>query len=292
MSFSVDQNDFVEIISNGRDEATQELLVEYIVGALKLTRDAINSFLIGLEGAERAKYEAIKTQVDEYLVQLEKSKNLSGLAKFFKALGGLGVALAFLTAILIPTPMTISLLIVSMVMVLEPLISNAAGAESLLERGMNEMFQGLSEIVGPVGAAVLGAVIILALTFVCAAMLARGLSMIGSFANASAQTGNSLATLIPSYLSRMFNGTLSPAQNAAVIRFLEVIQAAVLMAQGGLQIDMAMLQRDIAVILADLDVDQAIIDGMSRLIEMVTQDLQTWQETLHTIELTVSQLFR
>ena len=283
MSLQINEANFVELITNG-NESTQELLAEYLINSLKLTRDVINGFLNGLKGAEKAKYEAIKTQVEHYLEQLEKSKNAGGLAKFFKALGGLGVALAFLTAVLIPTPMTISLLVVSVVMFLEPLISNAAGADSLLEKGMNEMFQGLSEIVGPIGAAILGAVIILVATVACAALLARGLSMFSAFANAGAQTSSSLATVIPSYLARMMNGTLTPAQNAAVIRFLEYIQSAILMAQGGVQIEMSKLQYEVAIVLAELGVEQAVIDGMTHQIEIVTKDMSTWQSVLHELE--------
>lgn len=282
---------YASLIDNGASRPLTETLAEYMIATLEQTRDVIGSYLVGLEGAERAKVEKVKQQIEDYLEQLRKAKAMSGLAKFFKALGALGVALAMITAILIPTPMTIAILAVTLVMFLEPLISEAAGSESFIEKGMGAMFEALSDALGPIGAIVVGTLLMIAIVVVCTALMAGGLSAMSSSVSAGVQAAREFASSLPAYIAKMLTGSLTEAQTIALTRFLEYAQSAILMAQAGLQAEMGQLQYEGAKLLKEAEVAQAIIDGWSQIIEMLSQENSNYQDLLQRFQMLIAQLF-
>lgn len=272
-------------------EDVYEIFAEFMVNALQNARETLNNYVKGLEGAEKAKYEKISKQVDDYLEQLAKSKKLSGLQKFFKALGGLGMLLAVITAVLVPTPMTIALLVVTTAMFMESLISEAAGSESLIEKGMGELFKAMSDALGPVGAAVMASLIMVTVAAALTAALGAGMSMLASSTNSMVQSVRSFIQEIPKAIMRFFKSELTPEQSQTLRRFLEVTQSAVLIAQSGVQFDMATISFELAKLVREYDIDQALIDGWMNTIRILSSDTTDQQQYVAYLEQTIPGLF-
>ncbi|HEX4916346.1 MAG TPA: hypothetical protein VFV43_00465 [Limnobacter sp.] len=270
---------------------TYEQLALNLVRTLKLARDAVESFIEGLSASERAQARHAIQQMNDYIEQLEKQRNLSGLQKFLKALGPIGLIIAAIMAVIAPSPLTIALLVVAVVMFLEPMISKAAGADSMIEKGMTEMFKGLESVMGPVAAAVVAALLFLVLAVVATSAVAGGLSALSSAAAATTQTLTQTLRELPQMLSRILTSSPTPEQTRRLQIFLEVAQSAILAAQSGLQIDMAVIQFQLAQALRAYGLEQAEVDEWSRIIQMLTNDLEQAQELIDFLTQLMPELF-
>ena len=324
--------------SDQSDESIYEMLANYMTNALENTRGTLSAFIEGLSGAEKAKVAKVKEQVEDYLEKLDQSRKANGLQKFFKALGILGFILAIVAAVFVPTPMTIGLLVVATAMFLEPLISNAAGSESILESGMKAMFEALNDAVGPVGAAILASVIMLAVALLAASAVAAGVSMMTTGMSAAMQAAKTFLTEIPAAIGKIFSDTskvldkillsmktmpqsasknlgdflseikkffpnipagfqkllnveFTATQTANLRAFLEFAQSAVMLAQAGVQIDLALVNLEIAKLMKENTIDQAIIDEWSRNIQLLYTDTKSYQDMLSMLEQLTPRLF-
>jgi hypothetical protein len=244
-----------------------DMLAEFTVHALSVLHDTIEAFMEGTQGAERAKLAAVKTQIADWLASMEKAKQAGGLAKAFAALGKVGVALAFVCAIVAPSPMTIGLLAVSLVFMLEPIISDAAGEKSLIESGMGEMLTWLKDQVGSTAAIVLTCFIMTAVLVACTAAASAGVSALGSAASSMVQAMRNFMA----GLSLPMLGSIQ--QTPKLVQFLEMIQSTMMLAQAGVQIDMAILQLKAAQLMEKSEIGQAVIDALVRMIKMAQDDM-------------------
>ncbi|HEX4879469.1 MAG TPA: hypothetical protein VFV39_06465 [Limnobacter sp.] len=270
---------------------TYEQLALNVVRALKLARDVVESYLDGLGNAERSKAQHAIQQMNEYIEKLEKQRNLNGLQKFLKALGPIGLILAAIMAFVAPSPITIALLVVAVAMFLEPMISKAAGADSMIEQGMMEIFNALESVMGPVGAAVMAAVLFLVLAVVATSAVATGLSAFSSLAASTTQALVQTLRNLPQTLGRAFTSSLNPDQTRQLQLFLEVAQSAILATQSGVQIDMALINFQLAQLMHAYGLEQAVVDEWSRIIQMLTNDLGQAQELIDFLRQLLPELF-
>ncbi|HEX5487443.1 MAG TPA: type III secretion system translocon subunit SctE [Limnobacter sp.] len=257
-----------------------ELLAEYFTESLKLVQDSLKSYIDTLSKSQKNRAEAIKKQVDEFVKQLEKARKMSGLAKFFKALGALGAALAIITAVLIPTPMTIAIAVVSVAMLLDQAISAATGQDkSLMDKAMGKLMEGLTELTGsPIAAAILAGVFLLVLVLACTTAAAKGIGSLGSaIASSTSRAAEATSSLMNSFKS-LFSTSLTTEQEANVLFFLEILQSTIMLAQAGVGVDMAVIQFQAAKLMRDYDIDKALIEAMNQIISMLTNDSQDMAE--------------
>lgn len=268
-----------------------EMLAEHMILSLENVRATLSHYIKGLEGAEKAKYEKVKKQVEEYLEQLQKAKKSSGLQKFFKALGGIGFMLAVITAVLIPSPMTIALLVVATALFLEPMISKAAGADSMLEQGMAAMFKSMSDSLGVAGAAVMASLIMITIAVAATAAVGAGMSMLGSATSATVQSIKTFIQEMPQMIMKFFGSQLTESGSRALRTFLEVAQSSIVLAQSGLQIDIARLNFEVAKLVKEYNIDQALIDGWIKTLQILTQETSQKQEFLGYLESLLPGLF-
>lgn len=272
-----------------------EMLAEHIVSTLKLVRETINNYLESLTGAERAKAEHVIKQVDEYIKQLEKQRKSSGLQKFLKALGPIGIVVAALAAFIAPSPLTVAMLVVAVAMFLEPMISKAAGAESIMEQGMGEIFKGLNDALGPVGAAIVAAMLLVVILVLATAAIAAGLAVFNAASSATATTASQALMQflkeLPKLIGQTFSCGMDPAKTKQLQLFLEFAQSTILMVQAGIQVDVALINFEVAKLMRGFNIEQAVIDKWTKLIEMVTKDLGGSQELLQFLMKLLPELF-
>lgn len=270
--------DFQDLESH--PEKIYELLADYFTESLNLVQHSLKAYIDTLSKSQKNRAEAIKKQVEEFVKQLEKARKASGLAKFFKALGALGAALAIITAVLIPTPMTIAIAVISVAMLLDQAISAAAGQDkSLMDKAMGKLMEGLTELTGsPIAAAVLAGVFLLLMVLVCTSAAAKGIGSLGSaIASGTSRAAEATSSLMDAFKS-LFSASLTTTQEANVLFFLEMLQSSIMLAQAGVGVDIAAIQFQAAQLMRDYDIDKALIEAMNQIIAMLTSDSQDMSE--------------
>jgi len=270
-------------LTEGNEDIFFEHLAKFTLDNLEKARDTLGELMKGLNGVERSKVAYVKEQTEKFIEQLHKSKKAGVLGKVFKALGIVGTILAGLAAVLCPSPMTIAMFTVALVMTMEPLLADAAGYDSLIQKGMGEMMKGLSELFGSVGGAIAGALIVLVIMAAATLALAGGVSALSStLGNAGSATAQFIAKM-PTMLRGMITGNLSAEQRTAIFRVLEATEACIAVAQGGVQISQAELNLAVAKLMYAFQVDQAFIDLIDNLTRSITQDVTAYQEHINRL---------
>ena len=277
--------------SESSEDTFFESLALFTLENLKKARETLTGIMEGLEGTERAKVSYIRDQVDKFIEQLKKSKSAGVLGKVFKALGIVGLILSALVACIIPTPMTVAIFAVALVMVMEPLIAEAGGYDSVIQKGMSEMMKGLSSVFGNVGGAIVGAILILVMMLLVTSAAASGLAMIGTSLAQSTSAAAQFLRQLPNFLQGMLTGELTMSQQAALLRFLEATESCITAAQGGLQVGMGMLKMEVAKLMHAFELDQASIDLINHLLESVGQDAAAYQSEINNQLQMMPQLF-
>lgn len=268
-----------------------EVVAEFMVKALENTRDVVKSYVEGLKGAEKAQFEKIQEQIEDHIEKLKKDKQGGLLGVIFKILGALAVAFAFVCAVVAPTPMTIALLIVTIAMFLEPIIADAAGYDSLIQQAMSGMVEKFSEAFGKVGGMIMATIVMLLAVVACTGLLTAGFTALASSTAAMLQNIRTFATAMITALAEATGGGLSASAQAAVRQFLEYVQAALMIAQGGVGIEFQKLKYESAQLLHEIEVDQVIIDAWTETINMLTHESDHWQETLQLLLDMIPEIF-
>lgn len=271
---------------------TYEILAEHQIQILKLVRQTMESYLDSLGAAEKTRAEHAIKQMNDYIKKLEHERKTSGLRAFLKALGPIGLVIAAIAVVIAPSPMTVAMLMVAVMLTIEPLISKAAGAESIIEKGMGAIFEGLSEVMGPIAAAVVAAILLIIIAVVATAAIGAGISMFTSSASlATMEAIAQFAKELPKLLQKAFTSSLDPAKSQKLQAIFEFSQSVILAAQAGVQIDMALINFEIAKMMHAFELEQAVIDHWLKIIEMVSKDLNGAQEMLRFLQSLMPQLF-
>lgn len=268
-------------ISEGNEDAFFENLAKFTLDNLEKSRDTLNDLMHGLNGVERSKVAYVKEQTEKFIDQLKKAHKSGILGKVFKALGIVGTILAGLSAILCPSPMTIALFAVSLTMTLEPMLADAAGYDSLIEKGMGAMMGKLTDLLGPVGGVVAAALLMAVLMAVSIGVAAKGVSAVAS--TMSSTSFGAAVSRTTTMLRGMVTGDLTQAQQSAILKVLETTEASITLAQGSVQVAKARLDWAVANLMAAFQVNQALIDLIDSLTKSITQDATAYQEHINRL---------
>lgn len=279
-----------DAFDDGSSKPLVETLTDFSIEALENARDVIKSYIAGMKESERGKYEKIQEQIDDYIEQLKKSKKSGLMGVIFKVLGALAVAFAFICAVVAPSPLSIAILVVAIAMFMEPLVADAAGYDSLIQQGMGEMMDVLSGAFGKIGAMVIATILMLVLVVGCTALLSAGFSAMSTGTSTMLQNVRQFATSMVEMLSKMVGGGANISREAFG-RFLEYIQATLMMAQGGVGIDFNVLKLESAKLMKEIGVDQVVIDAWTEIINLLSDERHTWQEVLNRLEDLIPELF-
>ncbi|HEX4878568.1 MAG TPA: hypothetical protein VFV39_01880 [Limnobacter sp.] len=265
------QRSCLEAIPPGQDEFYEHLAQVFIEG-LKNARDALEQVASSLQGADKNKVQHLKQQINDFLERLEKQKKAGILGKIFKALGIIGVILAALIACVVPTPVTIAMVVITLVMFIEPMV---AGEDSVIQKGMSELMQALTDVFGQAGGIAMAVAIFAAVAVASTALAARAVSSMGAAAaNASTRIGKMIEKL-PDFLRNLCTMDLTPKQVAALMHFLEAVEASLSMARGGVQIPMGILNLEVAKLLHAFEVDGAMADFITNMMSVIENDVQS-----------------
>lgn len=289
------------------------LVSEFWVNTLKNGRDALDDHIEGLSGAERQKAKQIREQVNQYLEQLEQQKRKGPMEKFMKVFAPLLTAFSIILAAVVPTPMTIAMATVAVAMFLEPLISKAAGQESLIDKGMSLVMQELGKHMSPAVAAVVTGIVVTVAIVLLTCGLSAGLSAMGtafgsssagaaanaasraaatggqvSTAGASTETAKSLAQS----MARAIGITPQHSRFEAVTKLTEYLETALYMAKAGMDIDLAVLNFQLAKALKNYGVEQAYIDELTSVIDLIWKDVNRVQQHMERLLGLLTELFK
>lgn len=231
MSFSAvehpDLSPILQSIEAGTDNNYIEGVIEFLILVVENGLDTVRAFTNGMNAVEKAKAEHVIEQVEKYLEQLAKQKKLGFLGGLLKVLGVLATILAALGAMLCPSPATIAILVVSVAMFLEPLLAGVAGYDSIVEQSMSKLFELLNNIMGPIGSAIAGSLILIAVMLGSVALAAKGLSCMGGMFNGLGQSSRAFMTGLVDALNKVIQsaGTNLPqAVKKALLSLVELIK--------------------------------------------------------------------
>lgn len=294
-------------------EGFYELMADFWVNALKNIRDSLSDHLEGLSGAERQKAAQIREQVDKYINEIEKQKRKGPMEKFMKVFAPLLTAFSLMIAVVVPTPMTIAMAVVAVTMFLEPLISKAAGDESLIEQGIGKMVQELSKHMPPALAAVVTGIVVTVAVVLITRGLASGFSAIGSAVGgpgASAATGTASQAAASTAATASATGTAGSTSRSliqtmasslgitpqhsrfeAFAKITEYIETMLYMAKGGMDIDMAVMNFQLAQALKAYGIAQAYIEELTTVIEMIWNGVNDIQQHMERLLDLLTELF-
>jgi hypothetical protein len=225
-----------------------------------------------IEVVSKNKVEEIKKELDAFVKKLEKQKKGSVLQKFLKALGVLALALAAVSTVVNPTPASAVLLALTFAMVLEPMISGAAGSKSVVESGMQKLIQALSDKIGTTAGAICSALLVCMLAFVlCSAATGLAARFAATAANSASK---SVLTKLFDFLNVIRNDKNTLNNFHAIFNSAE---AGVLLAQGVLQMELAKVRLDIAKYVQQGDLSRADFQLVEQIFQMLQEVLENKQ---------------
>lgn len=166
---SVDELDKLDPLEGGDEDQYAAKLIRILLWMVKSNEEALVQFFKILADGDKNKADEMIAMLQENLKQLKKQEKMKGLKVFLKILSVFALIISSLMVLVNPTPIGIAMLVVAIGMFLEPMVSKAAGKESLVNMAFKELFSALKELGMPVWAvAILMAVIVVAMVTVCA----------------------------------------------------------------------------------------------------------------------------
>lgn len=177
---NLDLSSFIDptMFSGASGKDVETLVRERLMESLNELEFKIDSMIESLGEAERHKLKKLKEHLREYRDHMEKVAKSQKFSNVLKALGILGFLLALVASIFVPNPLTISLLVVTTVMLFEPMIAEAMGKQSMFQTMMQEIFQAFRSTLGEVGAAIAAALILFAAFLLMSGATAAGISAV------------------------------------------------------------------------------------------------------------------
>lgn len=131
-----------------------------------------------------------------FMEQCKKSRKGGLLAKIGRALGIIAFCFAVVAVVVAPSPLTLSLCVMSAVLVFEPMISEAAGKESLVNQGMAALLKCCIEAFGKEAGVAVAVIALVVITVAATALMAAAFSALASGAPQMFAAMNSLSTSI------------------------------------------------------------------------------------------------
>ncbi len=282
--------DFESILADPGDGDVYEDFLAFSKLALSLVRDALVQAMDTMEGAQQQRTEKLIESIDKQLKAIEKEKTSGILKVFADILGALAMIFTIAATILAPTPAMFLVLAMTMFMYLEPLIANANGDSSIVAQGMNAIMQPLIEKLGPVLGPVVGVLLIVAACILVTKSLGGAKSAINASSNATAVRCREVVNELIKYV-RTSCGNMTPAQQAALLKYLEVIASCLQMGQGVMMGAMEKVIYDGAVLMEEFGDLQAESDLWTSAMGVISDDIEGWQRLLSILNRSPNKYF-
>lgn len=288
---AVDSNFDLDIPTlDGRslDQMLRSLLTEL----RHLSDEKMSDFAGILERAEGEKLNRIKKHLDEFIAHLEKAKKAEKLGGILKALGFLGLILAAIMTVLTPSPMSIALLVVAIAMAFEPLLAEAAGSESLIQKTMSGLAKALSEALGEVGGMIATMLIVMAAMVVMSVGAGAGISALSNAVAGGASRMAAATQTVTSAFRNLFSDlALTERQVLALRKFMGAIEGSVLLAMSGVQTGQGVARFQAAELFKEVAVEKAAIDWWTAMLDLLDADIATQREFWTEVDLMWGQLY-
>lgn len=166
---STEEIDELDSLEGSGEDQYAERLIKVLLWMVQTNQESLEQFFKILADGDKNKADEMLNMLQENLKQLKKQEKMKGLKVFLKILSIFALVIASLMVLVNPTPIGIAMLVVAIGMFLEPMVSKAAGKESLINMAFKELFNALKELGMPVWmVAILMAVIVVAMVTVCA----------------------------------------------------------------------------------------------------------------------------
>lgn len=272
-------------------KSAEEILREFLFNLLGWTDKQIDEFITVLENAEGEKLRRIEQHLKDFIAHLEKVKKAKKLEGVFKALGILAVVFAVIMTVFTPSPMSFALLIVTVAMAFEPLISEAAGKESLIEKGMAELTEALAEVFGETGGLVASVLIMMTFMVLLSMGTGAGISAMSGSLMKSTSTATGVFQRVKIAFENMFKTmNLSKSDLLAIRKFMAAIEVSIMAAASGVQISMATVQFEAAKLIKEVDMEQAVIDWWNSMLDVLNSDIDSRRDFRLRVEQLVTRL--
>jgi hypothetical protein len=158
-----------------------------------------------------------------FIKQCEKSRSGGLLAKIGRALGIIAFCFAVVAVVVAPSPLTLSLCVMSAVLVFEPIISEAAGEESLVGQGMAALLESCINTFGKEAGIAIAVIAMIVITVAATALMSAAFSAIASGAPQMFATLTSMSTSLMATVGAAgayFSGGMAAAVTAEKLAIL------------------------------------------------------------------------
>lgn len=259
-------------ILNDEGKTPQTLIYDLMETLLTQLEVAMDQHTTTLSVSERKIVEMTIREAREFQEKLIKQEEANKLKRILDALGIIGMIVAVLMTVFAPSPLSVGMLVAAMVMTLEPMIAELTGSASLIQEMMKGLTKAFSELFGDIGGAVATALVMMIILVgvgAAASKLPSGVSAIapGNFSELGIAVQKVKDMIIDGsqnllkFLKNPSSATntggvlkhgeevmdtvedLSPAQARALMAFGDAIQTGIVIAQSGVQIDLALIKK-------------------------------------------------
>lgn len=280
--------DIPEVEGRSLDEMLRSLLTEF----RELSDEKLSDFAGILERAEGEKLNRIKKHLDEYIAHMEKAKKAEKLGGILKALGFLGLILAAIMTVLTPSPMSLALLVVAIAMAFEPLLAEAAGSESIIQKSMSALAKALGDKFGEVGGMIAAMLVVMASMVALSVGVGAGVSAIGSsMANTTGRMATATQSITGAFRNLFSDMNLTERQVMALRKFMGAIESSVLAAMAGVQAGQGVVRFQAAELFKDVAIEKAAIDWWTAMLDLLESDISSQWEFWKQIDLDWSRLY-
>lgn len=257
--------------------------LKFITLSLELVRDSLTSLSETASTAQEAKTKKVQESIQKALDSIKAMKSGGFLRKLVQAFTFLAVIFSIAVTMVTLSPMAMAALAATLFMTLEPLISNAAGAESLTGQAMNALVQPLVEKFGAFGGVAIALTAIVVACLAVAGMGKLGANAMAASTNMSVQRARDMLTSMSSWV-RSMGGSLTPAQQASLTRFLEVSSSLLMVAQGSMTAALAQLEFEGAHMMADAGDLRSEADAAEKVIsKLINTDAAEFQQVIRSL---------
>lgn len=244
-----------------------------------------------LSVAEQKIVQATIEEAKTFQEQLIKAEQSNKLKKILDALGVIGMLIAVVMTVVAPSPISIALLVASVVMTMEPMLADLLNYPSLIEGMMKGLQKGMAAIFGEIGGTVMTVLLIAVVAIGSAALATKfgakaGTAMAKEFTNVAEGLGKLKDLFASGFKSLMNNKLLKDlrieftlAQDRALHQFFDAVQTGIVFSQSGVQINYAIVKKAGADLMKELKLQGNEIGFWNNLVDMMQADLQSMMQS-------------
>lgn len=282
MAMAVDFSGLSEL-PDGTEHDVAGAYLKFITLSLNLVRESLASLSDTASDAQQAQTKKVQESIQKALDSIQAMKSGGFLRKLVQAFTFLAVIFSIAVTMVTFSPVAMACLAATLFMTLEPLISSAAGKESLTGQAMNALIQPLVEKFGAFGGVAIALTAVVMACLLMAGMSKLGANAMAASTNVSVQRCRDMLSSISSWV-RSMGGSLTPAQQASLTRFLEVSSSLLMVAQGSMTAALAQLEFEGAHMMADAGDLKSEADAAEKVIsKLINTDATQFQQVIKSL---------